>query len=177
MHLWCVSCVQSLGATSHPRAPLVSPAPFTWEPSPSPLSPSHSPQTLLSLAKPWRSSPSSSLAIEALPRRSIAGERQETTPTSYTALISSSSSGRSIPQRVLLLLHLLPQAPSKEDDPELPQAFPVALKPLPVPYSTPVSVSPLRSILIALGFEVKNSPRAQITIDDLELRNPNACEV
>jgi len=119
---------------------------FTWEPSPIPLSPSHSPQTLLSLAKPWRSSPSSSLAIEALPRRSIAGECQETTPTSYTTAISSSSLGRSIPQRVLLLLHLLPQALSKEDDPELPQAFPVTLKPLPVSYSTPVSVSPPRSI-------------------------------
>ena len=61
------------------------------------LSPSHSPQTLLSLAKPWRSSPSSSLAIEALPRRSIAGECQETTPTSYTTPISSSSLGRSFP--------------------------------------------------------------------------------
>jgi len=119
---------------------------FTREPSPSPLSPSHSPQTLLSLAKPWRSSPSSSLAIEALPRRSITGERQETTPTSYTAPISSSSLGRSFPQRVLLLLHLLLQAPSKEDDSELLQAFPVTLKPLPVSYSTPMSVSPPRSI-------------------------------
>ena len=147
MHLWCVSCAQSLGATSHPRAPLVSPTPLHLgtisQPS---LSPSHSPQALLSLAKPWRSSPSSSLAIEALPRRSITGERQETTPTSYTAPISSSSLGRSFPQRVLLLLHLLLQAPSKEDDPELLQAFPVALKPLPVSYSMPVSVSPLRSI-------------------------------
>ena len=28
-----------------------------------------------------------------------------------------------------------------------------------------------------LRFEAKNSPRAQITIDDLELRNPNACEI
>ena len=110
------------------------------------LPPSHSPQTLLSLAKPWRSSPSSSLAIEALPRRSVAGERQEMTPTSYTAPISSSSLGRSFPQQVLLLLHLLLQAPSKEDYSDLPQAFPVALKPLPVSYSTPVSVSPLRSI-------------------------------
>ena len=72
---------------------------FTWEPSPSPLSPSHSPQTLLSLAKPWRSSPSSSLAIEALPRRSIAGEHQETMLTSYTAPISSSSLGRSFPNK------------------------------------------------------------------------------
>ena len=62
--------------------------------------------------------------------------------------------GEELPQRALLQLHLLPQASSKEDDPELPQALPVALKPLPVPYSTPVSVSPLRSILIALGFEV-----------------------
>ena len=119
---------------------------FTWEPSPSPLSPSHSPQTLLSLAKPWRSSPSSSLAIEALPRRSITRERQGTMPASYTAPISSSSLGRSFPQQVLLLLHLLLQAPRKEDDPELLQAFPVALKPLPVSYSTPVSVSPPRSI-------------------------------
>ena len=99
------------------------------------------------------------------------------TPASYTTPISSSSMGRSFPQRALLQLHLLPQASSKEDDPELPQALPVTLKPLPVPYSTPVSVSLLRSILIALGFEVKNSPRAQITIDDLEFRNPNACEV
>ena len=178
MHLWCVSCVQSLGATSHPRAPLVGTTPLHLgtisQPS---LSPSHSPQTLLSLAKPWRSSPSSSLAIEALPRRSIAGERQGTTPTSYTAPISSSSLGRSFPQRVLLLLHLLLQAPSKEDDPELLQAFPVALKPLPVSYSTPVSVSPPRSIRIALEFEAKNTHRAQITIDDLEVRNPNACAI
>ena len=81
---------------------------FTWEPSPSPLSPSHSPQTLLSLAKPWRSSPSSSLAIEALPRRSIAGERQETTPTSYTAPISSSFLGRSFPNKLLPHPHPLP---------------------------------------------------------------------
>ena len=63
------------------------------------LSPSHSPQTLISLAKPWRSSPSSSLAIEALPHRSIAGERQGTTLTSYTAPISSSSLGRSFPNK------------------------------------------------------------------------------
>ena len=99
VHLWCMSCAQSLGAMSYPRAPLVSPTPLHLgtisQPS---LSPSHSPQTLLSLAKPWRSSPSSSLAIEALSRRSIAGERQETTATSYTAPISSSSLGRSFPQ-------------------------------------------------------------------------------
>ena len=40
--------------------------------------------------------------------------------------------GEELPQQVLLLLHLLVQAPSKEDEPELLQAFPVALKPLPV---------------------------------------------
>ena len=80
-----------------PSGPLVSPS------SPSPQHPSalSLPPTLpkhpLSLAKPWRSFPSSTLAIEALPRRSIAGERQETTPTSYTAPISSSSLGRSFP--------------------------------------------------------------------------------
>jgi len=100
VHLWCVSCAQSLGATSHPRAPLVSPTPLHLgtisQPS---LSPSHSPQTLLSLAKPWRSSPSSSLAIEALPRRSITRERQGTMPASYTAPISSSSLGRSFPNK------------------------------------------------------------------------------
>jgi hypothetical protein len=61
--------------------------------------------------------------------------------------------------------------------PELPQALPVVLKPLSVSYSTSVSVFLSRSIPIALGFEAKNSPRAQITIDDLELRNPNACEI
>ena len=100
VHLWCVSSTQSLGATSHPRVPLVSPTPLHLgtisQPS---LSPSHSPQTLLSLAKPWRSSPSSSLSIEALPHRSITGERQGTTPTSYTAPISSSSLGRSFPNK------------------------------------------------------------------------------
>ena len=48
---------------------------------------------------------------------------------------------------------------------------------LPVTHSTPVSVSPPRSIRIALGFEAKNTPKAQITIDDLELRNPNACAI
>ena len=126
MHLWCVSCAQSLGAMPYPRAPLVSPTPLhlgTISQPPLSLPPSHSPQTLLSLAKPWRSSPSSSLAIEALPRRSIAGERQGTTPTSYTAPISSSSLGRSFPNKLLPHPHPLPQAPSKEDDPELPQAF------------------------------------------------------
>ena len=149
MHPRSVSCAQSPGATSHPRPHSSARPSNTWESSPSLLSHSLSlplPQALLSLAKPWRNFPSSSLAIEALPRRSITGERQETTPTSYTAPISSSSLGRSFPQRVLLLLHLLLQAPSKEDDPELLQAFPVALKPLPVSYSTPVSVSPPRSI-------------------------------
>ena len=95
------SLVRVMHAVWAPR-PTLGPHPsarplFTWEPSPSPLSPSHSPQTLLSLAKPWRSSPSSSLAIEALPRRSIAGERQGTMPTSYTTPISSSSLGRSFP--------------------------------------------------------------------------------
>ena len=39
------------------------------------------------------------LAIEALPRRSIAGERQGTTPTSYTAPISFSPLGRSFPNK------------------------------------------------------------------------------
>ena len=85
--------------------------------------------------------------------------------------------GEELPQRVLLLLHLLLQAPSKEDDPELLQAFPVALKPLPVSYSMQVSVSPPRSISIALGLEAMSPPRAQITIIDLELRDPNACGI
>ena len=99
VHLWCVSCAQSLGATSHPRAHSSARALHLPSTPLLTLSPSHSPQDLLSLAKPWRSSPSSSLAIEALPRRSIAGERQETTPTSYTAPISSSSLGRSFPNK------------------------------------------------------------------------------
>ena len=43
--------------------------------------------------------PSSSLAIEAVPHRSIAGECQGTTLTSYTAPISSSSLGRSFPDK------------------------------------------------------------------------------
>jgi len=126
------------------------------------LSPSHSPQTpSLSLAKPWRSSPPSTLTIEAPPHWNTTGGHRRTTPTSCTTLISSSSLGRSFPQRVLLLLHLLLQAPSKEDDPELLQASPDDLKPLPVSYSTPVSVSPPRSIPHCPRIEAKDSPRAQ----------------
>jgi len=48
---------------------------------------------------------------------------------------------------------------------------------LPVLYSLPMSAPSSRSVPIAIGFEAKNPPRAQITIDDLELRDPNACEV
>ena len=99
---------------------------FTREPSPSPLSPSHSPQTLLSLAKPWRSSPSSSLAIEALPRRRT--PRNDADELHRPDLLFFL--GEELPQRVLLLLHLLPQAPSKEDDPELPPSLPRRLEAL-----------------------------------------------
>ena len=151
-------CAQSLGATSHPRPhPSARPS-ITWEPSPSSLSlPPTLPKHPLSLAKPWRSSPSSTLTIEALPRRSLAGDRRRrATPPDLLFFL-----GEELAQRVFLLLHLLLQAPSKEDDPELLQAFPIALKPLPVYYSMPVSVSPPRSIPHCLGFEAKNSPRAQ----------------
>ena len=85
--------------------------------------------------------------------------------------------GEELPQQVLLLLHLLPQAPRKEDDPKLPQAFPVALKPLPVSYSMPVSVSPPRSIPHCPRIEAKKLTYSPITIDDLELQNPNACAI
>ena len=164
VHPRSVSWAQSPGAMSHPRPHSSARPSNTWESSPSLLSHSLSlllPQALLSLAKPWRSSPSSTLTIEAPPRRSTTGGRRRTTPTSCTTPISSSSLGRSFPQRVLLLLHLLLQAPSKEDDPELLQASPDDLKPLPVSYSTPVSVSPPRSIPHCPRIEAKDSPRAQ----------------
>ena len=156
--------MQRLGATYPSRAHSSARAPHL--PSTPLLSLSLSlPPTLpkhpLSLAKPWRSSPSSTLTIEAPPRRSTTGGRRRTTPMSCTTPISSSSLGRSFPQRVLLLLHLLLQAPSKEDDPELLQASPDDLKPLPVSYSTPVSVSPPRSIPHCPRIEAKDSPRAQ----------------
>jgi len=70
-----------------------------------------------------------------------AGERCRLAPPTFIFFL-----GEELPQRVLLPLHLLLQASSKEDDPELLQAFPDDLKPLPVSYSTPVSVSPPRSI-------------------------------
>ena len=174
MHLWCVSCAQSLGATSYPRAPLVSPTPLHLgtisQPS---LSPSHSPQTLLSLAKPWRSSPSSSLAIEALPRRRT--PRNDAGKLHRPDLLFFL--GEELPQQASSSTSSSSSSPGKEDDPELLQAFPDDLKPLPVTHSTPVSVSPPRSIRIALEFEAKNTHRAQITIDDLEVRNPNACAI
>lgn len=87
VHLRCVSCAQSLGATSHPRAH--SSARTLHLPS--------TPLLSLSLAKPWRSSPSSTLTIEAPPRRSTTGGHRRTTPTSCTTPISSSSLGRSFP--------------------------------------------------------------------------------
>ena len=97
---------------------------FTWEPSPSPLSPSHSPQTLLSLAKPWRSSPSSSLAIEALHHRSIAGGRQGTTPASYTTPISYSSLGRSFPNELFFNSISSPKPQARKTTPSYPKPSP-----------------------------------------------------
>ena len=85
--------------------------------------------------------------------------------------------GEELPQQASSSTSFSSSSPSKEDDPELLQAFPNNLKPLPVTHSTPVSVSPPRSIRVDLGFEAKNTPRAQITIDDLEIRNPNACVI
>ena len=146
VHLRCVSRAQCLGATSHPD-PTRQPDP----PSPGSLLPAlslpHSlPSPSLSSSKPWRSSPIFPTIEAPPPRRSTAGGRRRTTPTSCTTPIFIFFLGEELPQRVLLPLHLLLQAPSKEDDPELLQAFPVALKPLPVSYSTLVSVSPPRSI-------------------------------
>ena len=94
----CVSCAQSLDATYPSRAhsstrALHLPSTPLLSLSLPPTLPKHP----LSLAKPWRSFPSSTLAIEALPHRSIARECQGTTPTSYTAPISSSSLGRIFP--------------------------------------------------------------------------------
>ena len=63
----------------------------------------------LSLPKPWRSSLSFP-TIEALPRRSFAGGHRRTTPTSCTTSTSSSSLGRSFPNKLLPVLHSLPQA-------------------------------------------------------------------
>ena len=82
-----------------PSGPLVSPSspppqhPFALSLSLPPTLPKHP----RSLAKPWRSSPSSTLTIEAPPRRSTTGGRRRTTPTSCTTPISSSSLGRSFP--------------------------------------------------------------------------------
>ena len=143
VHLWCVSCAQKLSAT-YPRGPHASATP-PFPPEHSVLSlphPIHS-NYFLSNPKPWRSFTLSSTIEASSPRRSIAGDRRRrTTPPDLFFFL-----GEELPQRVLLLLHLLLQAPSKEDDPELLQAFPVALKPFPVSYLMPVSVSPPRSIL------------------------------
>ena len=145
-HLRCVSRAQSLVATSHPRPhPSARPS-ITWEPSPSSLSLIHSPH-LLSQAPSHGGAPPSSPTFEAPPpRRSTTGGRRRTTLTSCTTPIFIFFLGEELPQRVPLPLHLLLQASSKEDDPELLQAFPDDLKPLPVSYSTPMSVSPPRSI-------------------------------
>jgi len=54
--------------------------------------------------------------------------------------------GEELPQQASSSTSFSFSSPSKEDDPELLQAFPDDLKPLPASYSTPVSVSPPRSI-------------------------------
>ena len=126
-HLRCVSRAQSLGTTSHPQAHSSARAPHL--PSTPLLSLSLSlPPTLpkhpLSLAKPWRSFPSSTLAIEALPHRSITGGRRRTTPTSCTTPISASSLGRSFPNKLLPLLHPLPQAQARRTTPSYSKSSP-----------------------------------------------------
>ena len=140
-----------------PRGPTRQPNPLT----PGSLLPAFSlppslPSLSLSNSKPWRSSPIFPTIEAPPPRRSTTGGHRRTTPTSCTTPIFIFFLGEELPQRVLLPLHLLLQAPSKEDDPELLQAFPDDSKPLPVTHST---------------------PRTQITIDNLELRNPNACAI
>ena len=80
--------------------------------------PIHSPH-LLSSSKPWRSSPIFPTIEAPPPRRSTTGGRRRTTPTSCTTPIFIFFLGEELPQRVPLPLHLLLQASSKEDDPEL----------------------------------------------------------
>ena len=125
VHLRCVSRAQSLGATSHPRAH--SPARALHLPS-TPLltlSPSHSPQnTSLSNSKPWRSSPIFPTIEAPPPRRSTTGGRRRTTPTNCTTPISSSSLGRSFPNKLLPLLHSLPQAQARRTTPSYSKPSP-----------------------------------------------------
>ena len=124
-HLRCVSRAQSLVATSHPRPhPSARPS-ITWEPSPSSLSLPHSlPSPSLSSSKPWRSSPIFPTIEAPPPRRSTTGERRRTTPTNCTTPISSSSLGRSFPNKLLPLLHSLPQAQARRTTPSYSKPSP-----------------------------------------------------
>ena len=111
----------------------------------------------LSNPKSWRSFTLSSTIEASPPRRSLAGASPEidTDELHHPDLLFFL--GEELPQQASSSTSFSSSSPSKEDDPELLQAFPDDLKPLPVTHSTPVSVSPPRSIRIALGFEAKST--------------------
>ena len=71
------------------------------------------PSPSLSSSKPWRSSPIFPTIEAPPPRRSTTGGRRRTTPTNCTTPISSSSFGGSFPNKLLPLLHSLPQAQAR----------------------------------------------------------------
>ena len=82
------------------------------------------PSPSLSSSKPWRSSPIFPTIEAPPPRRSTTGGRRRTTPTNCTTPISSSSLGRSFPNKLLPLLHSLPQAQARRTTPSYSKPSP-----------------------------------------------------